>query len=155
MHRNTLPFSLVLLALLFIASNQSTYSQEKPKTFSVKRYSVMWQNSFFGKVSTPKSSIDFSEDWSLSGVFSFDGGYGAVIVNQSNGDMLQIESSKYDESGYRLAEVSGLKSNKDQGLRVKVADKEGNSFWVANISQKQDLTYRLISSSNKLVSKTE
>lgn len=156
MHRNASRFSLICSSVIVLfTSSIGAFGQEKPKSFSVKRYSVIWQNSFFGQVSPPKTTIDFSVEWSLSGVFSFNGGHGAVIVNQANGEMEQIENHKYNESGLKLLDVLGAKGDDPEGMRIQVKAKSGQVFWVTNISHKKDLAYRVISSTSKVVSDKE
>ena len=136
------------MAFLCLLSSAVVYSQEKPKTYSLVRYSVIWENSLFATNIEGKAVPNTTDYWSLSGVFTFSGGQGAVIVNQVNGDVEQIETGKINDAGFALKEVVGL--DKSEPLKVRV-EKEGQSFWVMNIQKQRKR--KTLSTTNQLVFK--
>lgn len=143
MHRNTSSFFFlsIIVPTLLVFIGGAASGGEKPQGYSIERYAVIWQNSILVKSTSEKGNVEESSThWSLSGVFSFQGGHGAVIVNQTTGSMQQIETGKKNDSGMTLVAVSGLDS-KVEPLKVKVANREGETFWVVNTRT------RLISSS--------
>ena len=130
---------LFILFLSFSLFN-ILHAQDKPENYSIARYSVIWQNSLFGIHTDGEAPPMTTEHWSLSGVFSFEGGHGAVIISQSSGDLQQIETGKTNEAGFTLKNVVGL--DKTEPLRVEV-EKNGHRFWVINRDQKESNTVAL------------
>lgn len=130
---------IIFLFLLGVLSAHTLQAQQNPEGYSLARYSVIWENSLFG-YHTKGQAVPFNtQSWALSGVYTYKGGHGAVIVSKSNGDLQQIETGVYNESGFTLKSVVGL--DKSEPLRVEV-ENDGYSFWVerAEKRSKKELT---------------
>lgn len=119
--------------LTVIFSFSILQAQTGPDNYSLARYAVIWENSLFGAHTNGEVAPMTTEHWSLSGVFSFQGGHGAVIVSQANGDLQQVETGKTNDAGFTLKTVVGL--DKSEPLRVEV-EKNGHRFWVTNLDKK-------------------
>lgn len=100
-------------------------AQEVAGTYSVDRYSVLWQQSVFAGKTDRGELINFkAEEWALVGVFTFDKGEGAVIVNRKSGSVEQVEQGMANRSGLKLISVLPADGEQPQRARIEFGDKE-------------------------------
>lgn len=87
--------SLLSLSALALSFSEPGAAQEVAGTYSVDRYSVLWEKSVFAAKTGKGELVKFkAENWSLVGVFTFDQGQGAVIVNRKSGSVEQVEQGE-------------------------------------------------------------
>ncbi|MDF1755694.1 MAG: hypothetical protein P1U89_23090 [Verrucomicrobiales bacterium] len=124
----------LLFSLIFSVLIPFSGAQDRPSAYSLDRYSVIWQKSMFARQTKDRGLPNSSIYWNLAGVFSYDGGRGAVIVNQATGAVEQVEENKKNASGLCLLDV--IENHKTGAASVKI-EQNGKTFWVSKLQARQ------------------
>lgn len=115
---------LSLSALLVLSFSRPGVAQEVTGTYSVDRYSILWQKSVFASKTGQDELVNFkAADWSLVGVFTFDEGEVAVIVNRKSGLVEQVEQGEANRSGLKLISVMPADEQQPQRARIEFGGK--------------------------------
>lgn len=113
---------------------------QEPVPFSVERYRALWTSKALSatpKRSAARPSIPLQQketEWSVAGVYVFDGEPGAVLVHQKSGIAESVELGSVSPSGITLTKI--FPASAGQTPRVEVLQ-DGSRFVLTNSTKTQ------------------